>query len=69
MSVDSDVIPSGTLDVNVNYMGTPIFETEWDLCSKTNCPIQPGKLDIHYGQTLPPIAPPVRTAVPRRSIL
>jgi hypothetical protein len=42
-------------------MDTPIFETEWDLCSKTECPIVPGKLDIHYGQTLPPIAPPVRT--------
>lgn len=53
-----DSIPTGVLDVTVNFMGTPIFETEWDLCSKTQCPINPGKLDIHYGQTLPPIAPP-----------
>eukprot|EP00892_Ulva_mutabilis_P001143 jgi/Ulvmu1/11029/UM007_0209.1 len=39
-------------------MGNPIFETEWDLCERTSCPISPGDLEIHYGQTLPPIAPP-----------
>lgn len=41
-------------------MGTPIFNTQWDLCGKTSCPIKPGELDIEYTQTLPPIAPPVR---------
>jgi hypothetical protein len=53
-------VPSGTLDVSVQFMGTPIFETEWDLCGKTECPITPGDLHIHYAQTLPPITPPVR---------
>lgn len=55
---DSKIIPQGVLDVAVNFMGTPIFQTQWDLCSKTSCPISPGDLDIHYSQTLPPIAPP-----------
>jgi hypothetical protein len=51
---------SGTLEVDVQFMGTPIFQTEWDLCGKTQCPIKPGDIHIHYGQTLPPITPPVR---------
>lgn len=55
---DENIIPSGDLKVTVNFMGTPIYETEWDLCSKTNCPIAPGEIDIHYSQTLPPITPP-----------
>lgn len=53
-------VPSGKLEVNVIFMGTPIFQTEWDLCHKTACPITPGPVDIEYKQNLPPIAPPVR---------
>ena len=61
---DAEEIPSGNLNVDVQFMGTPIFNTQWDLCGKTTCPITPGELDIEYSQTLPPVAPPVRAFAP-----
>jgi hypothetical protein len=59
LAADGKIIPSGELDVSVNYMGTPIFQTQWDLCTKAKCPIHPGDVKIHYTQNLPPVAPPV----------
>jgi hypothetical protein len=56
---DGKIIPSGDLDVSVNFMGTPIFQTQWDLCAQAECPIHPGDVKIHYTQNLPPVAPPV----------
>jgi hypothetical protein len=60
-SAGNKKIPSGVLNVDVQFMGTPIFQTTWDLCSKTKCPITPGELKIEYAQTLPPVAPPARS--------
>lgn len=59
MPADDKVVPSGALDVSVEFMGTPIFQTTWDLCTKAKCPIEPGDLKIQYTQNLPPVAPPV----------
>ena len=33
-----EVIGAGDLAVSVMYMGTEIYETTWDLCTKTKCP-------------------------------
>jgi len=56
-------VPAGQIAIDVSFAGTPIYEEVDDLCSKTSCPIKTGPLDIKYIQDLPPIAPPVSTAV------
>jgi hypothetical protein len=51
-------VQSGTIDISVTFAGTEIYTEQDDLCSKTNCPIKTGPLNIKYVQDLPPIAPP-----------
>lgn len=52
-------VQSGSISIDVSFMGTQIYEEVDDLCGKTACPIKTGPIEISYIQDLPPIAPPV----------
>lgn len=51
-------VPSGSLDISVQFQGMDIYQESKDLCSRTTCPITKGPISIAYSQDLPPIAPP-----------
>lgn len=51
-------VQSGSISIDVSFMGTQIYEEVDDLCGKTACPIKTGPIEISYIQDLPPIAPP-----------
>lgn len=55
---DNDVA-GGTVEINVSFMGMPIYTQQEDLCSKTSCPVPSGPISITLVEYLPPIAPPV----------
>ncbi|KXZ50044.1 hypothetical protein GPECTOR_18g25 [Gonium pectorale] len=51
-------VTGGTVDMTVSFSGLPIYSQQFDLCTKTKCPVAPGPITLTLVEALPPIAPP-----------